>query len=821
MLELPAVDPIAIMTIAVAAFLAAPFLSRALRLPTLVVVIVLGAVIGPAGLGLLAREGTIALLGTVGLLYLLFVAGLDLDLHGFVRHRGRSLVFGLLSFSIPLLGALVVAPLFGFGLLATLLIGAIVASHTLLAYPIAARLGLTRDPATTTVLGGSLLTDTLSLGLLAVVGAISLGEASALFWVRLVGSLVVYVVVVAAVLPRVARWFFLRTDAEATVRYVFLLMAMFVSAGAAQVAGAQPIIGAFLAGLAMNRLVPSQSTVMARVRFVGDAFFIPFFLLSVGMLVDVRVLVRGDALVLIGMFVALVLIGKGGSALLAARILGFDRHQGRLMAGLSIPQAAATLAVTFVGLEIGLFDAAVVNAVIGLILVSVVIGATLVQRSGRRVALARRDADVGIDGPRRTLVPLANPDTAEQLLDVAFLLRPAGSLEAIYPVTVVMEGDAVRAGVAAAERVLAHAVVYATEAEVPVIPLTRIAVNPASGITAAARERRITDIVIGWHGASSAGRSVFGSVIDQVIEQSPEQVVICRLHRPVALSQAIWVVLASAIEFNPGFHDAVGTLKRLAAQLGTGLRILVIRGDVERVARRFDEVSIEVGVTYDTIGSWPAAIECLRGALGRDDLLVAVGARPGTVAWTPEVARSPRQLAALGTSFLALYPNEHALARGLMASGARPALTSDRVLVDLDEDDLEVAISLLLGTILPAGSRGHAATLRSLARDDVGYSSEVLPDTILVHARTADVDAPAVALALLRESARGPSSEAAVGRVALLLSPEHEDVAVHLSRLSDLVQRLHDSPAAAMRSAPDAEAVVGAMEGAAATRGAR
>ncbi len=816
----PLANPVQIMTVAFLAFLVAPFLSARLRLPSLVVLIVLGALVGPAGLGVLARDGAIELLGTVGLLYLLFVAGLELDLNGFTRHRQRSVVFGLLSFVVPLAAALVVAPLFGFGPTATLMVGAIVASHTLLAYPIATRLGLTHDPATTTVLGGSLLTDTLSLALLAIVGAIVIGDVGPFVFVRLFVILALYVAVVLVLLPRVARWFFRGTDAEAPVRYVFLLAAMFVSAAAAQAAGAQPIIGAFLAGLAINRLVPAQSTVMARVRFVGEAFFIPFFLLSVGMLVDVRVLVGGDVLALIAMFVVLVIVGKGAAALIAQRLLGFDRRRGLLMAGLSIPQAAATLAVTFVGLEIGLFDAVVVNAVIGLILVSVVVGATLVQRAGREVALARQSTAVADAAPHRVLVPLANPDTVDRLLDVAFLLREAGSTEAVYPLTVVVDGDAIHAEVAAAERVLGHAVVYAAEADVPVIPLTRAAVNPASGVTAAARERRITDVVIGWHGSAAVQRAVFGSVIDQVIEQSSEQVLVCRLPHPVAMARTCYVVLGAAIDYTPGFHEAVRTIKQIAGQLGTDVVVLVVRGDATRMQRRFDDVPADVAISFETIVSWSAVIEHVRSAMAPDDLVMVVGARRGTVAWAPELERYPRRLAALGSNFVALYPSERTLYTALGA-GARLALTADRVVFDASGDELDAALARLVATIVAPGTRAFGEVLRALSRDDVGYSAEVLPDTVLAHARTPALAAPAVAIGLYASGLPHPRASSDVMRVVVLLGPMHEEVGVHLARLSTLVQRLHETPAGIMLESESPDDVVALMapDGAGSPRG--
>jgi len=288
--SLPITDPVLIVALAMLLFLTAPLLFERLRVPGIIGLIVAGAVVGPHGLGLLARDPTIVLLGTVGLLYLVFLAGLELDLHRFAEYRQRSIGFGLISFSLPMLLSVLVMPLLGFGWAAAILMGSIIGSHTLLAYPIASRLGLLKNAAVTTVVGGTLVTDTLALAVLAVVAGSLDGEITVGFFVRLFGILGLYVALVVLGVPRLGRWFFRNTPGQAPAEFVFLMVVLFASAALADLAGAQPIIGAFLAGLTLNRLIPNQGPLMNRVRFVGNALFIPFFLISVGMLVDARVL---------------------------------------------------------------------------------------------------------------------------------------------------------------------------------------------------------------------------------------------------------------------------------------------------------------------------------------------------------------------------------------------------------------------------------------------------------------------------------------------------------------------------------------------------
>jgi Kef-type K+ transport system membrane component KefB len=775
-----------------------------------VILIAFGAIVGPAGLGLLARGETIVLLGTLGLLHLLFQVGLELDLRGFVRHRQRSLLFGGLSFALPLALALVTFSLLGLSTAAILLLGAVVASHTLLAYPVAARLGITRDPAVTAAVGGTLITDTLSLTLLALVSGLLVEGAGAWALFRLVALLALAVATTLLLLPRLARSFLRRTDGEASVRYLFMLSAMLVSAAIAEAAGAAPIIGAFLAGLALNRSVPNTSTVMARVRFVGDAVFIPFFLLSVGMLVDVRVLASLETLAWAGLLTAMVLIGKGGAALLSGRLLGFDRRQGWLMVGLTIPQAAATLAVTFVGLELGLFGPVLVNAVIAMILVTSLLGATLVERAGRAWVLARPAREGEGEVAHRMLVPVANPSTAEALLDLAFMLRSEGSDETVYPLSVVLDEGNVEARVAAAERVLAHALVYTTEAEVPTTPLTRVAVNPAVGIVQAAREQRITDIVLGWQGHTSARAASYGSVIDQVIEHSDAQVWIYRIDRPLRPRGTAYLILPPAVDYHPGFYSAIATTKRLLQALATPVVGLVVKGDPERIAARIAEVPSPVEMGFESLSDWPELIRTLTERAGADDLVMLIGARQGTVAWSPALDRVPGMLVGLEASFLGVVPaagDELASDVAVDRRGGIAALLRlEAISLDL-EGDLDEVLAQLLSTLIPAQHADATAVLRALVEDEVGFANEVLPGALVAHARSTALSAPRLAIGIHRHGLRHPRATAPLHLIAVLVSPDDGPMQPHLARLARVVQRIRREAGAGLVGVESAEAL--------------
>ena len=810
---LPVTEPVLIVAIAMAIFLAAPLLAQRVRLPGLIGLIVAGALFGPHGLGVLARDATIVLLGTVGLLYLVFVAGLELDLHRFAQYRRRSIVFGLLSFGIPFLLAVAVMPLVGFGWPAALLMGSIIGSHTLLAYPIVSRLGLVKNTAVTMVVGGTLVTDTLALGVLAVVAGSIGGEMGAGFLLRLLGGLALYVAAVAWGVPRVGRWFFRRNPGSPPVEFVFLLAVLFACAYLAILAGAQPIIGAFLAGLTLNRLIPNEGPHMSRVRFVGNAVFIPFFLLSVGMLVDPAVLTRSPRVwVLAGTITLLVLLGKLAGAWISQRAFGYTRGEGMVAFGLSVPQAAATLAVTFVGLEIGLFDEDVVNAVVVMILVTGLVGPSLVERYGQRVALEEEGEpfDAGA-APERTLVPMANPATSEVLMDLALLIREPGSREPVHPITVVpTEMDRAAEMVALAESMLSHAVAHAAAADAPVIPMTRMDHNFASGISRAAAETRSSTIIIGWDGRQSGRRGMFGSVLDQLLDLTRQQVLVAKLGHPLNTTRRIVLLVPRGSDHLPGFLTAVRTLNRMANQLGARIEGYTVGAAPDAYLEHFRRTPPKAPAAFQRMAGWMETLRTLRTELRADDLVVVLSARRGAVSWTSTLERLPATLARLvPESFIMLYPAEAAEAsppegggRGLPAS-----LAPSRIVYELRARDHAAAVQELLETEFGA-DRERLRRMRDALLGGAGVSWEMLPGVVVPHARVAGLVRPLLFLGLSPEGVRFPGVEEPARVVFVLLTPaERPDE--HLAELGAIAGLVGDPVRLrALREVRDLDALV-------------
>lgn len=660
--SLPVTDPVLIMAVAMAIFLVAPLVMERLRVPGLIGVIAAGAIVGPNGLNLLARDQTIILLGTVGLLYLIFLAGTAIDLHGFIRYRARSLTFGALSFLIPQVVGTLVGLLLGYSLAGSLLLGSMFGSHTLVAYPIAIRYGISKTGSVTTAVGGTIVTDTASLLVLAIVAASTRGVLDATFWLRLVVSLSIYVLLVWFGLPRVGRWFFRNERAGAVAEYAFILTALFGGAFLARVAGVEAIIGAFLAGLALNRLLPDRSLLANRLQFVGEAFFIPFFLLSVGMLADVRVL-AGDLRVWIVMIAmsASVIVLKTAAAKLVQRLFGYSSDDGWTMVGLSVPQAAATLAVTLIGVEVGLLDDAILNGAIMMIVVTCMLGPWLVEKYGRRLALHEEQKPYDpASAPQRILVPVSNPKTAEDLMDLALVIQEPNSPEPVFPLAVVpAEGDRSAGFVANAEKMLGNVAAYATGAGVDVVPLTRVDHNFASGIARAVAETRSSSIVVGWDGKRSQRRAIFGGVLDQLLVQTRQQTMVAKLGHPLNTTERVFVLIPQGSDHVLGFQEAVRTIKLLTSRLGARILGFVVADGAEPYRAHFEAVKPTAPAEFHEFGRWNEVLDRLVDELRPDDLVLVMSARRGAVSWTPVLERLPARLADLvPESFVILYPSE-------------------------------------------------------------------------------------------------------------------------------------------------------------------
>ena len=831
-LKAPIEHPSLIFAVVMALMLIAPLTAKKMRLPGIVGLLIAGAIVGPNALGLFERDATFQLLGQVGLVYIMFIAGLEIDINRFLKYKNHSLVFGVITFMVPqTIGTLAGMYILGMDFLVAVLLASMFASHTLLAYPVVSRLGLSKNLAVTTAVGGTIITDTAALIVLAIVLGATHGDLDAAFWTTLIVGLAVYAVLVFWSIPKIGRWFFRRVSSEGVLQFVFVIAVVFLAAVLSEVAGVKDIIGAFMAGLALNRLIPESGTLMNRIEFVGNALFIPFFLVSVGMLVDVSVLVDREvlsaafseygfrlftdlalvretfaALIIAGTMIVCVFSGKWLAARIGQKVLGQSKEEGMVVFGLTLAQAAATLAVVLVGYDEGIFDEAVLNGTILMIAASCFVAPMVTERFGRALALQQQeDTDDSGAAPQRFLVPMAYSPTSQNLLDMTFSLRRHGSQEPIFPLSVVPHDGDTSAQIADAEQMLSEAVVHGAAAEVPMVPLTRVDHNPASGIARAAMERRISDIVCGWQGPGENTHGVFGRITDQILEETEQQVMICHFTQPIATVKRVIVIFPPLIEYHQGYVRAIADVKRLTNSIGALLTGLCIKNDMRKIRARVDSTDPELASSFVGFSTMEEMVSTLQKRVEENDLVLFLTARRGTVCWTPQFDQLPQRMSPLVEHSMAFFvltdqsldKEEPTGTTGTFGSYFQPR----RIIAALDADDEASAVQRLLETDFEADDERLEVLLAELLSDDAGFTRELTHDLLLLNARTPAVRRTRLFFATCPGGIDAPMEpDQSIRGICILLSPNDTSLQNHLAlftKVTELARRITDVSALA------------------------
>ena len=435
--SLPLTNPVLKFLLILIIILSAPLLLNKLKIPPLLGLIIAGAIVGPNGFYLIERDSSIILSGTAGLLYIMFLAGLEIDMGDFKRNSKKSIVFGLYTFIIPMImGTLAGLYILQFSVFTSVLLASMFASHTLIAYPLISKLGVAKNRAVNITVGGTMITDTLALLVLAVIVGMTTGEVNSEFWIRLIISILIFGLIVMLIFPIIGRWFFKRVEDNIS-QYIFVLVMVFSGAVLAEVAGIEAIIGAFLAGLAMNRLIPHTSPLMNRIEFVGNAIFIPFFLIGVGMLIDYRAFFQDMETIQVAVVMTIIATSsKYIAAWLTQKTYNFTVDERRLIFGLSNAQAAATLAAVLVGYNIILGETAdgepirllsdsILNGTILMILITCTIASFVAQKGAKNQSLADASSTAADEGEsqERILIPISYSETTDELVNLGLIVK--------------------------------------------------------------------------------------------------------------------------------------------------------------------------------------------------------------------------------------------------------------------------------------------------------------------------------------------------------------------------------------------------------------
>lgn len=661
-ITLPLQDPVMIFTLVLFIILLSPIVLRKLRIPSIIGLIIAGVIIGPNGLNLLLRDNSIVLFGTVGLLYIMFLAALEIDMGDFKKSSKRSFVFGMLTFLIPLSsGTVILYYLLDYSFTASLLIASMFSTHTLISYPIVSNLGISKDESVTVSVGGTIITDTAVLLLLAMIVASTAGNLNMIFWIRITLSLTAFVLFILFVYPRVTRWFFRNIPENGTGQYVFVLTLVFLAGILAELAGLEPIIGAFLAGLAINRLVPSNSALMNRIEFVGNAIFIPFFLISVGMLVDLKVIFSGSHALLITAVITLTaLVSKWVPAYISQKLFGYSTLQRRIIFGLSTSRAAATLAVILIGYGIGIVDETILNVTVLLILITTLISSFVTEQAGRKLAIieSRRKPQPD-ERPERILVPVANPKNVGRLIELASYIKDTSIPEPIYPLSVIKDSEEAEEQLHLSNKEMINSLSFTRDVEVNIQPITRVDLNVSSGISRAIKELFITTIVLGWNAKITTRQWIFGSILDQMLFKKNQMVLVCKLQEPLSTYRQINIIVPKAAQFETGFLNWVKSIKRLANQIGTHIHIMAHGDDISALQTTFDKLRPTVQTKYTTTVDI-SDLKTLSYGAKNDILYVFISARRTTISHERYLDDIPYLLSKhfKKTSFIVLYPQQ-------------------------------------------------------------------------------------------------------------------------------------------------------------------
>ncbi|HSP82779.1 MAG TPA: cation:proton antiporter, partial [Gillisia sp.] len=457
---LPFSNPVLVFSVILLIILISPILFRRLNIPGIIVLIISGIIVGPFGAGLLEQNVAIDLFSKIGLLYIMFIAGLELDMNQFKVNRNKSFLFGGFTFAIPLIIGFPVCYYFlGYDFNASFLTASMFATHTLIAYPIVSRLGVSKNEAVAITVGGTILTDTAVLIILAIImGNAQEGGLTMDFWIRLVISLAIFIAIMFFVVPKIAKWFFTKMEKEKHSHYIFVLTVVFLAAFLAELAGIEDIIGAFLAGLALNRLIPHSSALMNRIEFMGNSLFIPIFLLSVGMLVDVRVIFSGYMAIVVALTLSIVAIaGKWLAAFFTQLVFKYTSSQRKIIFGLSSGHAAATLAVILVGFNAGIIDKNILNGTIILILITSIVATFATEKAAKMLVIESQDSNPEEVKNSESfkmetiLIPLANIINFDKLVEFAILIKDKSSENPVSILSVVPNDEQAELNIAQAK----------------------------------------------------------------------------------------------------------------------------------------------------------------------------------------------------------------------------------------------------------------------------------------------------------------------------------------------------------------------------------
>lgn len=662
---LPLTENVALFSVVLAVILIIPLLTQKLRVPHVIGLILCGVAMGPHALGIVDNTGAISLFSTIGILYIMFTAGLELDLNQFKLNRNRSFAFGFLTWAVPLT---IIFPIcyFGYdlGALESFLVGSMFGTHTLIAYPAVSRMGVASDPCVAVSVGGTILVDTGVLILLAVILGLASGNLSAAFWIELIASLAVFSVVMFFAVPRIAVWFFTHWHRENYLRYTFVLFMVFFSALMAEIAELEGIVGAFLAGLVLNRLIPKNSQLMHRIEFVGNVLFIPIFLVTVGMLVNLDVIFDGARTAILAVVLSAgAIAGKFGAAWIAQKWFHYSKAQRNTMFGLSVARVATTLAIVLVAHRTSIIDDSFLNASIVLILVTCIVASLTTESATQSLALERSQAYAngaheGEHAYANVLVPIANPDHAYDLFEFAEILHENHENSRVTMLSVILDSSAADTNIRAIRENIAKAFKDKLNPRKHQIS-TVIDHNLSDGIARAAREHTASALVLGWP-VSGLSDIIIGEKWKAVIHDVDRLVVWCDLPMNAAKTKRLAVFTLPHAERECGFNSWIDMILKIAEHYTLKIVHIGTKEVLNAMCARRD--FLQKSAPIENVSTASVDGKRIKELVTAEDWIVFISARKNTFCHMPICEKLPEYLSKYFKSQnkLLVYPSQPA-----------------------------------------------------------------------------------------------------------------------------------------------------------------
>ncbi|UWX61043.1 cation:proton antiporter [Chryseobacterium oranimense] len=653
-LSFPIEDPVLKFLLVLVIILAAPLLLNKIKVPHLLGLIIAGAVIGPNGFNVLARDSSIVVTGTTGLLYIMFLAGLEIDMGDFKKNKWKSLTFGIYTFAVPfVLGYLGGYYLLGFSMLTSILFASLFSSHTLIAYPLVSKLGIAKNKAVNITVGGTMITDIMALLVLAVIVGMSQGDVGTGFWVKLSVSFIVFALIVLIIFPIIGRWFFKKVDDKIS-QYIFVLVMIYLAALLAELAGVEAIIGAFFAGLALNRLIPHTSSLMNRVEFVGNAIFIPFFLISVGMLIDFKVFFKSwETLEVAGIMLVASIGGKYISAVMTQKTFRLSKEEGKLIFGLSSASAAATLASVMVGYNIilsetetgepvRLLNEHVLNGSILLILISCTISSFVSMASAQKIAESDNEDTVSGNSHEEENILLAinYEETVERMVNLGILIKAHDNTENLFALNVINE-DKNESSVKNAEKLLHQATDAAAAADVKMQALKRYDNDVINGVKNVIKEQNITDLIIGLEDEKGFSPSFVYNLYSGYLQNDDVNVLVYHAAQPLSTIKKYAVMIPENAHKEAGFFHALLRVWNIARNSGASVVFYAPENILDILQKIVKKANIEA--EFIIMSTWQDG-EKTAAKLKEDEALIVLMAKRGMKSYIPRMRLIPELL---------------------------------------------------------------------------------------------------------------------------------------------------------------------------------